>query len=214
MITKITGTLVGLTEEIAIFSIPPFEYEVSIPDYTRRHLQAELNQVVALHTLYSIDGNAAQGGKLTPKLIGFLSTIERDFFELICSVDGLGAKKALRAMVRPVQDLAVMIEQQDAKGLSALPGIGPATAERMIAKLRRKMPKFALLVRRDGPVAEPLPPGMVEETFQALVVLGHAEADAHRLIEQILAGGKKFKDTESMIQAIYQKQTGNAADGS
>ncbi len=63
-----------------------------------------------------------------------MSTIERDFFELVCSVDGLGAKKALRAMVRPVQDIAVMIEQQDAKGLSALPGIGPATAERMIAK--------------------------------------------------------------------------------
>ncbi len=208
MITKISGVLVGLTEEIAVFSVPPFEYEVSIPDYTRRHLQSELNKPVSLHTLYTIDGNAAQGGKLTPKLVGFLSTIERDFFELVCSVDGLGAKKALRAMVRPVQDIAVMIEQQDAKGLSALPGIGPATAERMIAKLRRRMPKFALLVRRVVPGADIQQPGVVEETYQALVVLGHTEADAHRLIEQAIAGGKKFKDTESMIQAIYQKQTG------
>ncbi len=208
MITKISGVLVGLTEEIAVFSVPPFEYEVSIPDYTRRHLQSELNKPVSLHTLYTIDGNAAQGGKLTPKLVGFLTTIERDFFELVCSVDGLGAKKALRAMVRPVQDIAVMIEQQDAKGLSALPGIGPATAERMIAKLRRRMPKFALLVRRVVPGADIQQPGVVEETYQALVVLGHTEADAHRLIEQAIAGGKKFKDTESMIQAIYQKQTG------
>jgi Holliday junction DNA helicase RuvA len=208
LITKISGVLVNLTEEIAVFSVPPFEYEVSIPDYTRRHLQSELNKPVSLHTLHTIDGNAAQGGKLTPKLIGFLTTIERDFFELVCSVDGLGAKKALRAMVRPVQDLAVMIEQQDAKGLSALPGIGPATAERMIAKLRRKMPKFALLVRREVPGAEVQQPGVVEETYQALVVLGHSEAEAHRLIEQALAGGKKFKDTESMIQAIYQKQSG------
>jgi holliday junction DNA helicase RuvA len=207
LITKITGNLVGLTEELAIFSVPPFEYEVSIPDYTRRHLQNELHRPATLHTLYQIDGNAAQGGKLTPKLIGFLSTVERDFFELICSVDGLGAKKALRAMVRPVQDIAIMIEQQDAKGLATLPGIGAATAERMIAKLRRKMPKFALLVRREGPGHEPQPPGVVEETFQALVVLGHVEADARRLIEQALAGGKKFKDTESMIQAIYQKQS-------
>lgn len=208
MITKISGVLVGLTEEIAIFSVPPFEYEVSIPDYTRRHLQSELNKPVSLHTLYTIDGNAAQGGKLTPKLVGFLTTIERDFFELVCSVDGLGAKKALRAMVRPVQDIAVMIEQQDAKGLSALPGIGPATAERMIAKLRRKMPKFALLVRREVPGADVQQTGVVEETYQALVVLGHNEAEAHRLIEQALAGSKKFKDTESLIQAIYQKQTG------
>jgi holliday junction DNA helicase RuvA len=212
LITKITGTLVGLTEEIAIFSVPPFEYEVSIPDYTRRHLQSELNKPAALHTLYHIDGNAAQGGKLTPKLIGFLTTVERDFFELVCSVDGLGAKKALRAMVRPVQDIAVMIEQQDAKGLSALPGIGPATAERMIAKLRRKMAKFALLVRREGGELAVQQPGVVEETYQALVVLGHHEADARRLIEQTLSGGKKFKDTESMIQAIYQKQTGNDSE--
>ena len=52
-------------------------------------------------------------------------------------------------MVRPVQDIAEMIEEQDAKGLSSLPGVGGATAERIIAKLRRKMSKFALLVARD-----------------------------------------------------------------
>ncbi len=71
---------------------------------------------------------------------------ERQFFDLFCSVDGVGVKKALRAMVRPVKELALLIEGQDAKGLSALPGIGPATSERVIAKLRRKMPRFALMV--------------------------------------------------------------------
>ncbi len=141
-----------------------------------------------------------------PRLVGFQSTIEREFFELFCSVDGVGVKKALRAMVQPVQDIAVTIEQQDAKGLSALPGVGPATAERIIAKLRRKMPRFALLVRRDAPGMEPQAPGLIDETFEALVVLGHAEADARRLIEQALAGGKKFKDSESMIQAIYENK--------
>ena len=141
-----------------------------------------------------------------PKLVGFLTTIERDFFELFCSVDGVGVKKALRAMVRPVQDTAIMIEQQDAKGLSTLPGVGPATAEKIIATLRRKMPRFALLVRREMPGAEVQKPGVVDETFQALLVLGHNEADARRLIEQARAGSKKFKDTETMIQAIYQRQ--------
>ena len=141
-----------------------------------------------------------------PKLVGFLTTIERDFFELFCSVDGVGVKKALRAMVRPVQDTAIMIEQQDAKGLSTLPGVGPATAEKIIATLRRKMPRFALLVRREMPGAEVQKPGVVDETFQALLVLGHNEADARRLIEQALVGSKKFKDTETMIQAIYQRQ--------
>ncbi len=63
-------------------------------------------------------------------------------------------------MVRPVQDIAIMIEQQDAKGLSTLPGIGAATAEKVIATLRRKMPRFALLVRREAPGVEPQKPGL------------------------------------------------------
>jgi holliday junction DNA helicase RuvA len=206
VITKISGQLLSLTDNTATILAAPFEYEVAIPEYTRRHLQLEIGKTIALHTIYYMDGNAAQGGRLTPKLVGFLSTIEREFFELFCSVDGLGTKKALRAMVRPVQDTAVMIEQQDAKGLSTLPGIGAASAEKIIATLRRKMPRFALLVRREAPGAEVQAPGVVDETFQALLVLGHNESDARRLVEQVLADGPKFKDTESMINAIYQRQ--------
>lgn len=207
MITKVSGQLLTLADDCATLNVPPFEYEVAIPEYTRRHLQSEIGKNISLHTIHYIDGNAAQGGRLMPKLVGFLTTIERDFFELFCSVDGVGVKKALRAMVRPVQDTAVMIEQQDAKGLSTLPGVGPATAEKIIATLRRKMPRFALLVRRELPGAEVQGPGVVEETFQALLVLGHGEAEARKLIEQALAVSKKFKDTESMIQAIYQRQS-------
>jgi len=208
MITKITGKLVSVHEEIATLAIEPMEYEVLIAEYTRRHLQSQLNKEVTLHTIHYLEGNVSTGGRLTPRLVGFLSTPERDFFELFCSVDGVGVKKALRAMTQPVQDIAVMVEQQEAKGLSGLPGIGPATAERIIAKLRRKMPKFALLVRRETPAGEVIKDGVVEDTYHALVALGHGESDARHLIEQALAGGGKFKDTESLIQAIYKKQFG------
>ena len=151
MITKINGLLLSLTDDSATLSIAPFEYEVAIPEFTRRQLQGEIGKSISLHTIHYIEGNAAQGSRLVPKLVGFLSTAERDFFELFCSVDGVGVKKALRAMTRPVQDTAVLIDQQDAKGLSSLPGVGPATAEKIIATLRRKMPRFALLVRREPP---------------------------------------------------------------
>lgn len=210
MITKLFGQLLSLTNDTATLAVAPFEYEVSIPEFTRRQLQGKIGETISLHTIHYIEGNAAQGSRLTPKLVGFLTTAERDFFELFCSVDGVGVKKALRAMTKPVQDTAVLIEQQDAKGLSSLPGVGPATAEKIIATLRRKMPMFALLVRQDSPGVEPQTTGVVEETFQALLVLGHSEADAKRLIDQAIAGGKKFKDSESMIHAIYQRQTGQA----
>lgn len=209
MITKITGKLVALEDEAATLVIPPMEYEVLIAEFTRRHLQSQLNKEVVLHTIHYMDGNVTSGGRLTPRLVGFLSTAEREFFELFCSVDGVGVKKALRAMTQPVQDTAIMIEQQDAKGLSGLPGVGPATAERIIAKLRRKMPKFALLVRRDTPAGLTVKDSVVEDTFQALLALGHSESDARQLIEQALASGGKFKDVEAMIQGIYKKQFGS-----
>jgi Holliday junction DNA helicase RuvA len=210
LITKISGELLALGDDRVTLANPPFEYEISIPEFTRRQLQGLIGEVISLHTIHYIEGNAAQGSRLTPKLVGFLTTAERDFFELFCSVDGVGVKKALRAMTRPVQDTAVLIEQQDAKGLSSLPGVGPATAEKIIATLRRKMPRFALLVRREEPSVQTQKSGVVEETYQALLVLGHTESDARRLIEQAASGGKKFKDSEAMIHAIYQRQTGQA----
>jgi Holliday junction DNA helicase RuvA len=209
LIVSIAGKLSRVAEESVVIDVPPFEYEVFVADYTRRQLQAKAGQEIRLQTLEFIDGNAAQGGRLAPRLIGFLTEPERQFFELFCSVDGVGTKKALRAMVRPVKELAVLIEQQDAKSLSALPGVGPATSERIIAKLRRKMPRFALMVDRGGAGETPeVSTAVVTDTFDALIALGHSESDARTLIDEATAGGKKFKDSESLLTAIYQKRQG------
>ena len=205
MITKLTGKLVRLGDDNATLAVAPFEYEVLIPEFTRRQIQLELGNEVSLHTIEYIDGNAARGGRLTPRLVGFTSEIEREFFELFCSVDGVGIKKALRGMVRAVQDLARSIEQQDVKSISTLPGIGASTAERIIAKLRRKMPKVALMVPRDGSPESEIERDIVEETFQILCSLGHSEADARKLLDTSLQTKKKHKDVESLLQAVYQQ---------
>lgn len=207
LITKITGKLLALDEEAATLDVPPFEYEVLVPDYVRRQLQSQIGAVIRMVTIDFLEGNVAQGGRLTPRLIGFLTEPERQFFELFCSVDGVGAKKALRAMVRPVKELAIMIEEQDATGLSSLPGIGPATSERIIAKLRRKMPRFALMVGRSADTQSDEPTSTVaRDAFDALLALGHSESDARQLIDDLLTTTKKFKDVESLLTAIYQKR--------
>ena len=205
MIVTIKGKLIRVGETAVSIESAPFEYEVLVADYTRRQLQNCVGQETRLHTLDYIEGNT-QGGRLTPRLVGFMTEPERQFFDLFCSVDGVGVKKALRAMVRPVKELAVMIEEQDAKGLSELPGIGPATSERVIAKLRRKMPRFALMVERQaaGQAIEGSSE-VISETFDALITLGHTESDARKLIDDAVASGKKFKDTESLLTAIYQR---------
>lgn len=208
MITEIRGTLIAVTETTCILEIDHLRYEVLIPDFTRRAIQLKIGQEISLYTIHYIDGNPTKGGRMNPRLIGFVSEIERDFFDVFCSVDGVGVKKALRAMVREVQDIAVAIEEQNVKVISSLPGIGPAMAERIIAKLRRKMAKFALLVpSEEGLPAEEAAAGVnvAEETYQVLLSLGHNEAEARRLIDQALLSKKKFKDVETLLQAVYDK---------
>jgi Holliday junction DNA helicase RuvA len=126
---------------------------------------------------------------------------------MFCSVDGVGVKKALRAMGRPVQDIAQLIENQDTDGLSSLPGIGAAMAERIIAKLRRKMSKFALLVAQPAYEAE-VARDVVQDTFEILRTLGHNEADARKLLDAVLASKKKFKDVDALLNAVYQQSHG------
>jgi Holliday junction DNA helicase RuvA len=207
LITKITGQLAALGDDVLTLRLGGFEYEVLIPEFTRRQLQGGVKQDVSLHTIEYLEGNPMQG-RMTPRLIGFLTGVEREFFELFCSVDGVGVRKALRAMVRPVKEVATAIEEQDAKFLSSLPGIGPAMADRIIAKLRRKVPKFALMVAREAKHEAEVPPDIVAETFEVLRTLGHSESDARRLMDAALAAKKKYKDVQSLLQAIYQQSHG------
>jgi Holliday junction DNA helicase RuvA len=203
LITKITGQLTELGDDVLTLRLGSFEYQVLIPEFTRRQLQGQLNREISLHTIEYLEGNPMQG-RMTPRLIGFLTAVEREFFELFCSVDGVGVRKALRAMVRPVREVATAIEEQDVKFLSSLPGVGPATADRIIAKLRRKVPKFALMAAREERHEAEVRPDLIAETFEVLRTLGHSESDARRLMDAALSAKRKYNDVQSLLQAIYQ----------
>lgn len=205
MITRITGRLVRLDSDAAVIGAGAFEYEVFIPEFVRRQLQGSIGQDVSLRTIEYLEGNPARGNMI-PRMIGFMSDVEREFFDAICSVDGVGVKKALRAMVRPVRDVAVAIEEQDVKQLSALPGIGAAIAERIIAKLRRKMAKFALLIQSELPPEQAAERGVYNDAYEALVALGHSAPDAREKIERIATTGRKFKSVEEVLDEIYRTQ--------
>ncbi len=114
-------------------------------------------------------------------------------------------------MVRPVRELARSIQDQDVKLLATFPGIGEATAERIVAKLRRKVGKFALIVSIENAAAagdangapENAEPDVIRDTYAALLSVGHSESDARQAIDRVLAGKKKFKSVADMIEAIY-----------
>ena len=205
MINRITGQLVAMNETHASIRLGGLDYEVLLPDVVRRQLQAKLNSEVSLRTIEFLEGNPQQG-RMVPRIVGFMNDAELEFFELFCSVDGVGVKKALRAMVRPVREIAVSIEEQDAKGLSALPGIGPAMAERIIAKLRRRMTRFALMIASRVPEETDQKTDLVGEAYEALLSVGHSPQDARERIETVVQQGRKFKSVEDILTEIYQKQ--------
>ena len=204
MITRVSGTLERVEPTAVEVAVGPVVHEVLVTELVRRSLQTKIGQPVVLHTLEYLEGNPTRGN-LVPRLVGFLSEVEREFFELNCEVDGVGVRKALRAIVRPVGEIAAAIEEQDSKSLSGLPGIGAATAERMIAKLRRRMPKFALLVAREAPGEAGAAADVLSETFDVLRSLGHSDPEARRLVDTLRGEKKKPKDVQEALEAIYRQ---------
>lgn len=203
MITRITGKLVHLGETAATVAAGPFEYEVLIPEFVRRQLQPLINDEVSLRTIEFLEGNVQQG-RLTPRMVGFMNDAEKEFFNVICQVDGVGVKKALRAMVRPVREVATAIEEQDIKQLTTLPGVGAAMAERIVAKLRRKMAKFALLVDRDMPGEQLQSSSIAEDAYEALLSLGHTSSEAREKVESAVRSKPKAKSVDELLIEIYR----------
>src|SRR6266849_6124845 len=144
MITKIAGVLNRVLDDEVRLQVGALEYQVLVPEFVRRQIQGRVGEEITLHTSDYLDGNPMQG-RVVPRLIGFLTEAELEFFELFCTVDKVGVRKAIKALIRPVRAIADAIQRQDAKWLTTLPGVGAATAEQIVATLRRKVTKFALM---------------------------------------------------------------------
>jgi Holliday junction DNA helicase RuvA len=207
MLTRITGIVNRVLDESLRLQVGALEYEVLLPEFVRRQVQGKLGEELTLHTSHYLEGNPMQG-RMAPRLVGFLHESELEFFELFCTVDKVGVKKALKALMRPIRDIADAIQRQDAKLLTTLPGIGPATAEQMIATLRRKVTKFALMKESgDGTPAtktQEVADQVVEDAYQALLTVGHGPGEARDLLDKALASGEGFKSSEEVLLAIYQ----------
>jgi Holliday junction DNA helicase RuvA len=210
MITKITGVLNRVHDEGVRLQVGALEYEVLVPEFVRRSVQGYVGREITLHTCHYFDGNPMQG-RVVPRLIGFLTEAELDFFDLFCTVDKVGTRKALKALVRPVKEIAEAIQRQDAKWLTTLPGIGAATSEQVIAALRRKVTKFALMtpaapVNGDGAAAPAtvIDGSVIEDAYQAMMALGLSPIDARNRLDRALATGRVYRSAEEVLQDVFK----------
>ncbi len=214
MITRITGILNRVLDEEARIQVGALEYQVLIPEFVRRQIQAQLGRELSLHTSEYLDGNPMQG-RVVPRLIGFLHEAELEFFELFCTVDKVGTRKALKALVRPIRDVANAIQREDSKWLTSLPGVGAATAEQIVAKLRRKVTRYALAPSAtpavDGETAEEgattsVDSNVLEDAYQALLALGHSPMEARNMLDKVVTKGQTFNSPEEILQLIYNRR--------
>lgn len=210
MITKITGVLTRVLEEEVRIQVGPLEYQVLVPEFIRRRVQAQVGSEVTLHTSQYFDGNPMQG-RMVPRMLGFLSEMELEFFDLFCTVDKVGTRKAMKALVRPIKEIADAIQRQDSKWLTTLPGVGAATAEGIVASLRRKVTRFTvagMAEPADGvpsPTATVIEGNLLEDAYQALVAVGLSPADARDRLDKAMTGGRQFASVEEMLQVIFHK---------
>ena len=160
MITKMTGVLNRVLEDEARVQVGPLEYQLMIPEAVRRVIQMRTGNEMTFHVCEYLEGNAG-GNRFIPRIIGFLSENELNFFDLFCTVEKIGVKKALKAMARPVKEIAEAIARQDSRWLSTLPGIGATTAEQIVTTLKRKITPFT--IASGTPTATSPPPEAVAE---------------------------------------------------
>ncbi|MBN9122041.1 MAG: ATP-dependent DNA helicase RuvA [Planctomycetes bacterium] len=164
MITKMTGVLTRCRhdEDDVRLQVGPIEYQILVPEAVRRQIQLRTGQEMTFHITEYLEGNSS-GNRFVPRRVGFLHEHELEFFELFCTVEKIGVKKALKAMAFSVKTIADAISRQDSKWLSALPGIGPTTAEQIVTTLKRKVTPFIMLSAQPAPAAEPVAPNAVVE---------------------------------------------------
>ncbi|MBX9678874.1 MAG: ATP-dependent DNA helicase RuvA [Gemmataceae bacterium] len=212
MITRITGTLNRVLDEELRLQVGAFEYQVLVPEFVRRTVQGRVGQELTLNINEYLEGNPVQG-RMVPRMIGFATEAELEFFELFCTVDKVGIRKAMKALMRPIKEIADAIQRQDNRWLSTLPGVGPSTAEKIVATLRKKVTKFALM---PAPSADGLAPSaasnvdgdLIEIAYQALLSVGHNPSEARDKLDRAIAGGKTFANVEEILLAIYAAPAG------
>lgn len=136
-------------------------------------------------------------------LFGFATRIERELFELLIGISGVGGQTARMVLSAfTPADLANIVQSEDVRSLKSVRGIGPKAAQRIIVELKDKMTNFmgtGNAAAADGTNVQVASP-VVDEAVQALAVLGFSLAPTQKVVMQIV------KDDPSIpVEGIIKK---------
>jgi Holliday junction DNA helicase RuvA len=139
------------------------------------------------------------------RLFGFRTHVEREWFRLLQTVQGVGAKVALSVLgtLKPA-DLASAIAMRDRAMVARTPGVGPKVAERIVTELKDKAPAFADLdpavIRLSGAIEDRRAPQPVVDAVSALVNLGYGQPQAAAAVAAAARSAGEGADTARLIR--------------
>ena len=139
------------------------------------------------------------------RLFGFQSDVEREWFRLLQTVQGVGAKVAMSVLgtLKPAE-LASAIAMRDKAAVARTPGVGPKVAERIVTELKDKVPAFVdidpAVVHLAGALDEKRAPRPVMDAVSALVNLGYGQPQAAAAIAAAARNVGDAADTATLIR--------------
>ena len=211
MISRITGTLIDLDSNANTVQVEAghLVYEVMVPGYTISDLSQRLSKSITLYCLEVYESTGGMGSNLVPCMVGFPQAADKAFFLQFIKVKGIGMRKALRTLTKPLAVIAAMIEDGDAKMLATLPEIGKRTAEQVIAELKGKLADFAVAAPSSAGGVERVLSDMQREALEILLQLGERRSDAEELIERAANAFEDDISTDTLVQAVYRLKSGS-----
>lgn len=180
MYAYLKGTLISSTATFVVVDVNGVGYHVLIPCSLLGSLP-KVGSAVHLFTSLVIR-------EFSHALYGFLSMPERDLFENLMNVTGIGPKLALALIGHLSFDsLQMAIGDADLSTLCKVPGVGKKTAERLIVELRDKLPNMAGKSKASS-FAVQLPSGRqeIQDAVLALINLGYTQNIAQKAVKQSL----------------------------
>src|SRR5246127_736508 len=175
MIGKLKGLIESYGQDSVIVDVNGVGYQVHCSARTMEELPG-IGQPATL----SIETHVRED---QIRLFGFETDAEREWFRLLQTVQGVGAKVALSVLgtLKPAE-LASAIAMRDKAMVARTPGVGPKVAERIVTELKDKAPAFTdidpALVRLSGAVDEKRAPRPVADAVSALINLGYGQPQA------------------------------------
>jgi len=177
-------------------------YEVLIPSYEMKKIKGSSadGDELELHVSYNQTERQPK-----PVLVGFRSALDKEFFELFISVEDIGPAAAVKALMKPVREIARSIEDKDVRTLKQLKGIGERKAEKIIATLKGKVAKYALM--REVEVTPEVVEDFRKEVEDVLVTqLGHKHPEARMLIEEAIKRNPGISSSGELFEEVYRGQ--------